>query len=245
MISAVVLTKNSEKYLKRLISGLGFCGEIILVDDNSTDGSVGSLVSSKVRVIKKELVSFAESKNVGMDAAKGDWIFFIDSDELPTGKLKKEIQKAVRENTYDGFYIKRKDIFLGRKMRYGDVGEKYLLRFVKKGKGEWSRAVHEILEVRGKVGKLDGFLMHYHDRSLLDFVSGIDRYSTLHAEENRKEGKRSSLFKIVIIPPIKFLNTYFFKLGFLDGTHGFIMAMISAFHSYLSWSKQWLNQRKA
>jgi len=233
MISAVILTKNSEKYLDKLVSSLSFCDEIVFVDDNSTDGSLEKLGLKKIKTYKHKLISFAESRNFGMKKARGDWVFFIDSDELPDKKLKQEIVRVVEENKCDGFFVRRKDIFLGREMRHGGIGKKKLVRLARKDRAKWRRAVHEVLEVKGKVGELEGKLVHHHNRDLTSFIAGTDWYSTLHAKENASEGKKSSITKIIFFPPLKFLYIYILKLGFLDGVHGFMMAAILSSHGLI------------
>ncbi|MBU0569669.1 hypothetical protein KKB40_02710, partial [Patescibacteria group bacterium] len=119
-----------------------------------------------------------------------------------------------------------------------------LLRLAKKDSGGWVRKVHEVWEMEGRVGELINPLIHYPHKTLKKFVHSMNKHSSLHATANLEEGKRSNLIKILFWPPLKFINNFIFKLGFLDGIHGFLVAMMMSFHSYLSWSKLWLTQRK-
>ena len=63
--------------------------------------------------------------------------------------------------------------------------------------------------------------------------------STLHAQANLEEGKKSSLIKITVWPCGKFFYNYVLRLGFLDGVQGFVFALMMSFHSFLAWSKLW------
>lgn len=132
----------------------------------------------------------------------------------------------------------------GRELRHGETGNVKLLRLAKTGTGRWRRAIHETWQVTGKTGELKNPLLHYPHQTLREFIADIDWMSALHARENNKEGKRSDLFKIIFFPKFKFFDSWVLKRGFLDGTPGFMAAMIMSLHSFLAWSKLWLAQRK-
>lgn len=242
MITGIILTHNSSIYIKRLLENMSFCGELIIVDDISIDNTLEIAKNHNVRVFKRKLRDFSEQRNFAMLQARGDWILFIDSDEIVTKKLKYHILNAIKSSKYDGYFIRRKDKFFGKFINHGVTANQKIIRLVKKGKGKWERMVHETLKVDGNVGKLNGFIIHHHDRNLSSFISSSDEYSSLHALANEKEGKKSSVIKIILWPIFKFMNLYIIRLGFLDGTRGFIIAALGSFHSYLSWSKQWLKQ---
>ena len=89
-VSVVVPVYNVERYLKECVDSVlnqtysDF--EIILVDDGSTDGS-GKLcddylsVDNRIKVIHRENGGLSAARNTGMDAATGDYIYFLDSDD--------------------------------------------------------------------------------------------------------------------------------------------------------------------
>lgn len=89
-ISVIVPVYNVEKYLPKCVSSIlkqTFSDfELILVDDGSPDGC-GVLCDeyakkdSRVRVIHKKNGGLSDARNVGIDAAKGDYLMFIDSDD--------------------------------------------------------------------------------------------------------------------------------------------------------------------
>ncbi|HSX48707.1 MAG TPA: glycosyltransferase family 2 protein [Candidatus Saccharimonadales bacterium] len=240
MISAVILTKNEERNIQRCIKSLQWCDEIVIVDDYSTDKTLSKVKECKV--FKRKLNgNFAAQRNFGLSKAKGDWILFIDADEIVTKELQKEIATRIKYSERNGFYLKRKDIFLGRELNYGETGNIKLLRLAKRNSGKWKRKVHEYWDINGEMCELPSPIIHYHDTNLSGFITKINYYSEIHAKENIKAGKRSNLLKIIFYPLGKFFVNYFLKLGFLDGTRGFIMATIMSFHSFLSWSRVWMD----
>jgi hypothetical protein len=135
------------------------------------------------------------------------------------------------------------DIFVGKLLKHGEMGNKYLLRLGIKTKGRWKRRVHEIWEIEGSFDKLKNPIIH-NRTDLRSLIERINNYSIIHAEENIYEGKKSSLAKIVLFPFFKFIQGYFLKMGLKDSTAGFVIAVTMSFHSFLSWSEMWLNQRK-
>jgi hypothetical protein len=131
----------------------------------------------------------------------------------------------------------------GRELKHGEYstsgafGNARIMRLAKKTAGRWVRPVHEVWKVKGKTGILKNPLNHYPHPTLMKFISNINYFSTIHARALKDEGKSSSLVKVIVWPPGKFVYNYFFRLGFLDGMQGFIAALMMSFHSFLSWSK--------
>jgi glycosyltransferase involved in cell wall biosynthesis len=246
-LSAVILTKNEEENIKCAIDSLKFCDEIIVVDDYSTDATTSIARDLGATVIQNKLNNdFAGQRNFAMSKCKGTWILFLDADERITGKLRDEIIQHISNPLaiYTGYYLKRKDLFFGKHLKYGETGNLKLLRLAKAGSGIWSRKVHEEWVIFGKTKVLRGYIEHYPHKNLKEFISKINRYSTMHAEANLKEGKKSSICKIMFMPFGKFVQNYVFKLGFLDGTRGFVFAFMMSLHSFLSWAKLWMMTTK-
>lgn len=248
-LSGVILTRNEEKNIKACIESLSFCDEIIVVDDYSDDTTVSIARKLKAKVYKRHLENdFAAQRNFACTKANGRWVFFVDADEQIPRELANEITQCVNDPIlpFSGFLVRRTDEIWGRKILHGECGTIALLRLIKKGSGEWRRPVHETyhtLDSREKIYQLKNALMHHPHQTLAEFISDVDRMSTIHAQANDKEEKRSTLFKILCFPVFKFIHNYVFKMGFRDGTQGFMIAAVMSFHSYLAWSKLWLTQK--
>lgn len=187
---------------------------------------------SIVTLKNKKIDDFAKERNRTLRKTQGKWVLFLDSDEIMSSELKAEI-KNLDPGGYGGFYVKRKNYFLG-----WYAGTDKIIRLVKKGSGKWERFVHETYHPRGgtKIGLLKNYLIHSTAKDLHAYVDKINNYSTLHALANQKEGKISSLFKIVFYPKMKFLQN-------LLAGRGFVFSMLQSFHSFLGWSKLWFLQK--
>ena len=192
------------------------------------------------------ITDFAAARNIELAKAKTDWVLFLDSDETLTPELESEISTIVHSPStiYSAYYIPRLDTFLGRQLRHGETGHVKFIRLARADFGKWVRPVHEVWVGKGRVGTLTNPILHNPHPTVASFLDKINTYSTLEADYRFRQGFKSSLFKIWFYPLAKFKWNYLFNLGFLDGTPGFIMALMMSFHSYLTWTKLFLLQNK-
>lgn len=247
-LSAIILTKNEEQKIKKCIESLRFCDEIIIIDDDSSDKTLDIAAKFKnVKIFKKNLDgNFAAQRNFAIEKASGNWILFIDADEEISQKLEKEIIKTTKalEDDNNAYYIKRRDMFWGKELKYGEVydaAHKGFIRLIKKGRGQWYGNVHEVYYVNsGDVGNLENHLLHHPHANLKSFIDKINFYSSIRADELYEKGKKTNSFEIIFYPFFKFLYTYIVKLGVVDGLKGFVYCFMMSFHSFLVRSKLYM-----
>jgi len=247
-LTGIVLTKNEENNIEKCLNSIKWCDEIIIVDDYSVDRTLEKIqiskskfqIKSQIQIFKKKLNDdFAEQRNFGMEKASGEWVIFVDADEKVTRKLQNEISQVVLNrgrNDICSYYIKRRDYFWGRELKYGEtkkLRDRGIVRLVKKNSGKWVGKVHEEFQANCKTGKLNGFLDHYPHQTIREFINEVNFYSSLRARELLDNGKKTNVFEIIFFPLCKFIYTYFIKFGFLDGPAGFTYAFFMSFHSFL------------
>lgn len=255
-ISAIVLTKNEEKNIERCISSLSWCDEIVIIDDYSTDKTLEIIKnlklrnkndSEKIKIYQNNLDDdFAVQRNFGLEKVTGDWILFVDADEEVSDELASEIKLITKNSKLQvkGFFIRRKDYFGGKWLRYGEVGNIKFMRFAQKNAGKWEGRVHEEWKVPGEVKELNSPILHYPHQTITDFLLDINRYTDIVVQCWKEKGTKMGFWEIILYPMGKFLQNYIVKQGFLDGTAGFIMAIFMSFHSFLARSKYWLTNNK-
>lgn len=246
-ISAVVLTKNEEKNIKKCIESVSFCDEVIVIDDNSEDGIIEIVKALGAKVYKRSLKGdFARQRNFGLEKANGKWVLFVDADERVSDNLRNEIIQIIDNPliNYLGFYLRRTDFMWGKELRYGETANVKLLRLARRKAGKWKRRVHEVWEIVGRTYELKSPLLHYPHPTLKEFIASVNAMSNLHAKANKEVNKKSSLAKIIIWPTGHFVYNWILRLGFLDGIQGLVVALIMSFHSYLAWSKLWILQKR-
>lgn len=255
-ISAVILTKNSEETITKTLDSVLFCDEIVVIEDFPLlhlRGVTGAELPPRrckipVTVFQRKLHGdFAGQRNFGLEKAKGEWVLFVDSDEVVTKELAEEIHQTIQNSNSNifAYYIKRRDFWKGREVKYGEVWtarSRGFIRLVKKGAGLWKGAVHERFATEKNTAILQNFIDHYPHQTIKEFLKEINFYSSLRAKELITAGKRVSILEVMLYPFLKFIYTYFFKLGFLDGASGFVYAFFMSFHSFLVRAKLYQNK---
>jgi glycosyltransferase involved in cell wall biosynthesis len=246
-LSVVLITKNEERNLPRTLESVmplvrDGKGEIIVVDSGSTDRTVEIAQSYGAKVFVEVWKGFAAQKNSAMDKASMDWVLQLDADEALQPKLAAEIETALQAGSaITGFWIPRKNFFLGRWVRHGGFYPDPKLRLIRRGAGRFEEyGAHPTIKVNGPTGRLSHALLHNAYPTLRGYIDHMNGYSSMGAEVAVAKGhKRFSFANIVIRPLLTFIYNYFFRLGFLDGREGLLLHL---YHSvYVSWkyAKVW------
>lgn len=244
-LTAVVLTHNNQDHVIDCLESLNWCPHILVIDDYSTDYTVDLISQRGIQVLQHRLgQNFSQHRNFALSHVETEWAIFIDSDERVTTKLAKEIQsKLIEDPNAVAYRLHRYDYFLGKHLAHGDTGNWNQVRLGKVKQGKWHSPVHETWEFSGHIGQLDNYLVHYPHPTISNFIEDINFYTTIRAKELFSQGKVSTWWHIILYPCAKFIRSYFFEKGYLDGVHGFVHAMLMTFHSFLVRSKLYvLNQ---
>lgn len=245
-LSATIITLNEEKDLPRALESLrDLVDEIILVDSGSTDKTLQIARKYGAKIYKRKFDNYANQKNFAASKASGEWILSLDADEEIPPQLEQEIKRVIRNEKFAAFSMPRKNIILGKFIKHARW-QPELDRHVwlwQKGKGRWMGQVHEELEVDGPVGRLKQAKIHHQYETVHEFLDMINRYSEIEAEEKVKKGTRFSLIKLIYQTKYNFLVRFIYRLGFLDGLHGFALSYLMAFYHFTLWVKIWEKQK--
>ncbi|AZA53956.1 glycosyltransferase family 2 protein [Chryseobacterium sp. G0201] len=242
-LTVASIVYNESENLDRFLSSIyQLANEIIIVDSFSTDQTKKiCLQYPNVRFFEKKFDGYGSQKNHAIGLCSAEWILFLDADEVPDDKCKEEIMNIVTNGSvsqYDVYNIKLDNIFLGCSVRYGGWGDVYRERLFRKGAGKYSNdIVHEKFITKSEVGKLSGIINHYTYRNINHHIEKINRYSQMMAEKMVLDGKKPSIFKIIVSPLYTFIKTYFLKLGFLDGIIGYYCSKTLAYYTFLKYLK--------
>lgn len=235
-ISVVLATFNEEKNLAECLDSVkNFVDEIVVVDGESSDKTVeiAKEYGAKIKVTTNKPI-FHINKQMAIDMATSDWILQLDADERVTDELKEEILGSINSNKiFNGYWIPRKNWFLGRFLMKGGQYPDYTLRLYKNGKGRLPQlSVHEQAVVEGKVGYLKNPLIHIADPSFSRYIKRWGRYTDLIATEIKDKNIGYNPFfaikYLLALPTWWFLLTYIRHKGFFDLWQGFIFSFFSA-----------------
>jgi glycosyltransferase involved in cell wall biosynthesis len=241
-LSAVIITHNQHQKIGRTIAALrSFVAEVVVIDSGSSDGTPEVARAHGARVFEKAWSGYSAQKNFGNDQAQHAWILSIDDDEVVSPELAKNIKKAFETApTFDALDLPFRTVFCGKLIRFGGWNPESHVRIFNKQKIAWNTdAVHEGLTLRPEhnIQKLNGCVYHYTVDSLEAFYAKTERYSVLFAEKATRMGKKAGWVKKYLSPLVRFVREYVFKLGFLDGRYGFIIAKENARYTYLKYKK--------
>jgi glycosyltransferase involved in cell wall biosynthesis len=235
-LSVVLATFNEEKNLASCLDSIkDIADEIVIVDGSSVDKTIiiAKSYGAKILVTDNPPI-FHINKQKAIDMATKDWILQLDADERVTKALSEEIKKTINDpHACDGYWIPRKNFFLGRFLMKGGVYPDYTLRLYRKGKGRLpQKDVHEQAVVVGKIGYLTHPLIHIADPTFARYILRWRRYTSLLRDELKREktGKDPvTMVQYLLLKPIWwFLLMYIRHKGFMDSWQGFIFAFFSA-----------------
>lgn len=238
-LSATIITLNEERNIARVIESLRCVDEILVVDSGSTDRTVEIAEKLGARVVESPWPGYANQKNLAAEQASHDWILSIDADESLSEALEAEIWQLKKSGPRaDAYTMPRMAQYLGRWIRHGGWYPDRKIRLYDRRKAKWEGAyVHESLRVGGRVEHLESNLLHFTCDSLSEHLRTMDRYTTLAAEQLLATGEKVTWSRLIVHPPWTFVQTYFLKLGFLDGLEGLAIAYMAAFYNFLKFSK--------
>lgn len=247
-ISACIITLNEEKRLERCLKSLAFVDEIVVVDSGSVDKTVKIAKKYGARVLVRKFDGFVNQKNHAIRSTKKKWILSIDADEVISESLKNEILAALHDSNPEGIKKKfssayrfpRLSYYLGRWIYHCGWYPEYKTRLFLRNRAKFTGGtVHEILETDDPVATLQGPLLHYSYSNISDHLKRIDQYSTLIAEDKYSRNQKSSVAKAILKSFSKFLITYIYHRGFLDGRAGLVISVLGSYYNFLKYIKLW------
>ena len=238
-LSVAVIALNEEERLRACLESVAWADEIVVVDAGSSDKTAEIAREFTDRVLFHPWEGYAAQKNYALAQSRHPWLLSLDADELVSPALRAEIEEVLeRDGPADGYQIPRQNIFLGRAVRHGTLYPDYQLRLFRRGLGAFvPTSVHESVRVEGRTARLAAPLIHESYRSLDEFVTRANRYSTLAARELGAQGRGGGWTDLLLRPAWRFFSMYILHRGFLDGWRGLLLAILYAYYVFLRAAK--------
>ncbi|MCF0189847.1 MAG: glycosyltransferase family 2 protein [Marinilabiliaceae bacterium] len=250
-VTIVIPVKNEERNLPECLSRLDDFDEIVVVDSHSTDATKTIAEERGCRYVDFSWNGqFPKKRNWTLRNVplRNEWVFFLDADEFVTPKFVSELRRVLTRGTECvGFWVNYTNDFMGKELKHGAAMPK--LPLFRKSAGEyefidekrWSHLdmeIHEHPILNGKIGEIKSPIVHREFKGLNHYIQKHNEYSDWEARrfiEKKESGSATgelsfrqkvkySLLDCWMCAPLYFLYSYFYKLGFLDGTMGFIYA---------------------
>jgi len=249
-LSSIIIAKDEEVNIRKCIESQLSCIDdiVVIVDDKSSDATLAIVTEyPQINVEVKKWLGYSKTKQYAISLTKNDWVFWIDADEVITADLQKELLELKKSNTeYEAYSVARRAYFLGKWIKHSGWYPGRVVRLFNKQNAVFAeKDVHEHLVVKGSIGKLNSDLEHYTDPDIHHYFEKFNRYTSLAAEELFKKNRKAKITDLLFRPIFLFKKMYLFRLGFLDGIYGFVLAVLSSFYVFTKYAKLFELNRKA
>lgn len=262
-LTVLIPTRNEELNIGTTLAALeGLADQILVLDSESSDRTVAIAEAAGATV---QSLPYDHGRIIpwifqwGLDnlAIRNDWILLLEADQALSAPLRDEIAALlIRSNlTEAGFYIRRRQFFRGREIRFGGYGSKRLLKLFRKGRASLDSNEQDTrVYVDGAVGYLSHPLVESNRKedAILFYLEKHLRYADAFAREElrRRQGlsfksrprllgtpdqrvlwMKSVYYRLPLFvrPFLYFAWRYFVQLGILDGVNGFVFHFLQAF----------------
>ncbi len=254
-ISVAIVAMDEEANIARTLASVRWADEIVLVDSGSKDHTCDIAREYGARVIVEPWRGYVAQKQYAIDLCTKDWVLLLDADEEVSPGLADEIRAAIADpNAVSGYWLPRKNLFLGRWMRHGGFYPDPKLRLFRRGQGfVTGHDPHDRCELKPglsgnatqKTHQFKHAMVHYTYPNLTLYIGHMNRYSSLGAQLAVTKGHRSFSFADIVVRPwATFVYNYFFRLGFLDGREGLLLHLYHAVYVSWKYAKAWELSRK-
>jgi glycosyltransferase involved in cell wall biosynthesis len=227
-ISVYIIAYNEAEKVRAAVESVRWADEIIVVDSHSTDGTAELASSLGARVVQVEFKGFGYLRNQAIAACTKEWIFSLDADERCTPEAAAEIQELVaRSGSHEVFHTPRRNFFMGRWIQHSGWYPNYRQpQLFKRGAMSYDqKPVHEgyVLHTEKPVGHMRNAIWQFPFKNMAEVMHKANRYSSLGAEKIKH--KKITMTGALLHGTWAFWKHYLFKLGFLDGWPGFVIAL--------------------
>lgn len=248
-LSVAIVALNEEANIARTLESVRWVDEIVLVDSGSSDRTREIAQHYGAKVVVEPWRGHVAQKNYALELCTQTWVLALDADEEVSPGLADEIRRALSDpDALNGYSMPRKNLFMGRWMRFGGFYPDPKLRLFRRGEGySTGHDPHDRYELKtGRAaGRFKNPLVHYAYPTLSYYLEHMNSYSSLGARAALAKGHGDfSVTSILARPVLTFAYNYFIRLGFLDGREGLLLHL---YHSaYVSWkyAKAWELARK-
>ena len=263
-LAVIVTTRNEEANIERCLRSVhGFADQIFVLDSESTDRTIE--IAS--RYAEVHTLAYDHSRIIpwifqwGLDnlPLRNDWVLILEADQAVTPELKAELAALLArpdDVSKDGFYIRRRQIFRGKPLRFGGYGSKVILKLFRRSRSGLDPVEQDTrVYVRGPVGRLRAPLEEWNvkEDSIQFYLQKHLRYAEAFAREELERRRGTVAWKtaprlfgtpderilwmksryyrmpLYVRPFLYFLYRYFFLLGILDGKTGLVFHFLQAF----------------
>ena len=243
-ISAIIIAYNEEKNISDCLASVSFADEIVVIDNESTDGTSICAKKFTKHVFVAKRVGYVEPiRNFALTKATGDWILFLDADEQIPETLAKKLRQIVDEDFYDAVQIPRKNIIFNKWIEHAGWWPDNLLRFFKKDMISWPEEIHVQPTLPERTVTLEPIsenaILHQNYQTISHYLQKLDTYTTVQAKERIAAKVNFRIHDLLTNPVKEYISRFFAREGYKDGLHGFVLSLLQGFSELIVMLKIW------
>lgn len=238
-LAVIILTKNEERNIEAAIESAAFAEEIILIDSGSADRTQELAEKMGARFITHPMdeEGFAGQRNFALTQTEAEWVFYLDADERIIPEAVDKIKEILFSGELAAYRVERKNVVMGKLMRYGGHRPDYVARFYPRTLVRWQGKVHEGIETELPVKELRNCLFHYTYTTWQQYFTKTNYYTSLSAQSMFDRQKKVSGGSALLHAFFAFVKSYILKQGFRDGYLGLIMSILAGNASLMKYLK--------
>lgn len=245
-ISVVINTLNEEVNIKRVLNSVKGADEIVICDMYSDDKTIEYAKEYTKKIVYHKKTSYVEpARNYAINQAVNEWVLLLDADEEISADLLSKLYDIASDDTADYVLVPRKNLIFNKWIKNSNWWPDYNIRFFKKEFITWKEEIHSKPETKGRemiLPQVEEFaLIHYHYQTVSQFLSRLDRYTTIQAKDLQIKGYKFNWIDLLRVPVEEFLSRFFANKGYLDGLHGLVLSILQAFSFFIVYIKTWEN----
>lgn len=233
-LSVLLITLDADRLLDQVLSSVQWADEIVIVDSGSADRTAEIARRYTDHFHVRSYQGHGRMRQLSLELSSGDWILYVDSDEVVTPELQRSIQQAVADpGRFAAFQMELHTEFLGAWFGKRGWKKEWKTRLFRRDSGEFDdRRIHEGARIRGPIGTLGGVIEHHPYRDIQHAREKMDDYADKGAEILKQDGRRASRPGAVARGLTRFLRDYILGGDFLYGIAGFRRAQLMGYYTW-------------
>ncbi len=241
LITVLILARDEEANIGRAVSSARGLHRVLVLDSGSRDRTAEIAKSLGAEVVATDWPGFAAQRRRAIGMARTEWAMFLDADEALDKGLQEALPSFSPSPEIDGFYLRRRNYFLGRPMEHARWEGDWQLRLFRCGSASVPEVqVHEGVKVDGKTSRLaPGTIEHHTAPDIYRYLEKLNRYSSLEARQKLVAGRRAGPAKMVFDLLSEFWKVYVHHQGWREGWRGYALAHLTALYKFITDAKLW------
>ncbi len=246
-VSVAIIARDAQKFLPKCLDSIRNLSDdiVVVIDKRTTDTTPQIAKQFQAGVFYRDFDDFASQKNYAVSQTRYNWVLSLDADETASEGLVKAIKNLPAIPVFSNYRIPRQNLIFGKLIKYTNWDPYGLIRLFDKREGRWEGEVHEEIVSTGQSGRLFDPIYHDNYRSVDEFMTRQDGYSSRQADRLFKQGTKFSFMQFLWQPKLDFLRRYIIHTGFFDGWHGLFLSYLMAIYHFSVWIKLWQKYQKA